>query len=1686
MNKLHFFYQSISRSLGKYRQSRVFLTLLALFFTIGLYAQGGQCTGITFSFEPYEDCKFRARYSNQSDCFIEIRYILASGEFASWNVNAAAGYELQVVSPSELWITHSNSFLPLGDQVPLLFTLPPDLNTTIGISYLDNCAQVGCELIGGIPIESCPDPRNASIIGVKYRECGALPYINQTPLSDWVIQLMDADGNILQEGETDADGNYAFYDLPKGQYICRELQQPGWTPKVPASGEYIIDLDASEQRIVNFGNCPPPSPPCDCPAGTQPGANQVVNGNFSGSGGFNTGYALNNTPVLQPGQYWIGSDPSQINAGFAACGDHTSGSGNMMVVNGAPNQNTTIWSQTFTLPPNSTYKFEAWVASLTNASPAHLIVNFQVNNVMWGQSFFAPNTTCIWENFCRTWNNGSANPITLTVNIVNDNAASAGNDFAIDDISFRRCVLPNGAISGRAYLTCDSMAYTNQPVLGGQTVQLLDTLGNLILEQVTDTAGIYGFYDLPQGVYWVGVLQQGDYQPNYPASGLSVIELEAGDVETQDLGLCSGCGCDSITTVIHQFADNADTSLYLLSYMNSGADCFPYLDIKVETGDILNWAALLPGWIVEQISNKTLRAIPSAGFLPEGAFTPLQVRVYGGTQHRFNVTNGTGVLSCLMVSDFIHPPLIPSPTCCLNSTFIGPELVLNGDFTNNTAPSSDYTFGNGGPGFITIKNQNQIFNTTWQCVGKTGPSDNFLVVDGALVGGQVAWKQQVTVTPGSEYVFCAQFNNLFKTTLVSSNPFKPVIRMWIEDVSGNTVAMSPPHTLGETPDAWVNLSLSWLSPLALAGPYTLKISTQTTFGYGNDFTVDCISFRSCTPPPCQVAINVSQNADCSVTVCAVGSGAQPISYQWCDGRTGACFTTAQTPCVPTTYCVTATCADGSTSTATVVYTVQDITPPVAVCNPGIGIDLGNNCNFQVTPAFVDGGSTDNCGIQSMSVSPTTLAACTNTIVTLTVTDFCGNISSCTMGVQTIEGVPPTAVCYGGISVQLDATCSASIGVSDVDGGSTDNCQIVSRVINPSAFTQCGTSVVTLTVTDECSNTATCSMPVNVVDIIPPTIACPPNTTLNTSLPDCIAYGNASLNPIVSDNCGVGNTVYLTSGATNTSGLGNINGVPFNHGMTTVIYAVQDLCNNTAQCSFKVTVECSLDDCDCPGNMVQNPGFSLGAIEGNLGNPGASANWTTASGSPQVTNTIYCCDPYSMQMWGNQDLGESIAQGGFNFQPGNTYRISFKAKFFDQNLPANYVRIGFTAANGIVDPFTCATACENMGETGNITNQVCNTYTLPDWTVSGSGPWNTLIIRAFNNTPDQPGDPNTISWARIDNICITEVEKDCVDPPQGMVSWWGMDDQDGDVLALDLVGPNAATPMPGGVIGLSSPFSTAGKVGTALSFVSPPGTMHLSVPDHASQNFGTGSFSIDAWILTPGGTQTEPIVDKLGNSFNGYSFSVQSSFSPPFYPTLVLGTGTGLQVLQGPPITVGDWNLVSVSVDAQQSMATFCVGDVSTGTFSSSSVPITAYNASSPGRPLLIGYNQFNPHWNITIDELEIFDRAVSTAEFQAIFEADTLGKCKDIVAVKDLSKAFPLRIFPNPNPGSFTVEMPEPARPGTLFRITDLAGRLVQEQKTEPGNTQQTVRATELPTGLYFLQVVSEGKVLAVEKFVKQ
>ena len=166
-----------------------------------------------------------------------------------------------------------------------------------------------------------------------------------------------------------------------------------------------------------------------------PVSNLVANGDFSsGNVGFTSGYTYCNTMnCLYPeGYYGIGTDANYFHNAFTG-NDHTSGTGNFLVVNGAGAINTIIWNQNIVVKPNVNYNFSIWVASMDVSSPAAL--QFEINGVALGSIFNAPTTLNNWQNFFITWNSGPSNSATIT--ILNQNTTLGGNDFGIDDISFQ-------------------------------------------------------------------------------------------------------------------------------------------------------------------------------------------------------------------------------------------------------------------------------------------------------------------------------------------------------------------------------------------------------------------------------------------------------------------------------------------------------------------------------------------------------------------------------------------------------------------------------------------------------------------------------------------------------------------------------------------------------------------------------------------------------------------------------------------------------------------------------------------------------------------------------------------------------------------------------------------------------------------------------------------------------------------------------------------------------------------------------------------------------------------------------------------------------------------------------------------------------------------------------------------------
>lgn len=187
-----------------------------------------------------------------------------------------------------------------------------------------------------------------------------------------------------------------------------------------------------------------------------------------------------------------------------------------------------------------------------------------------------------------------------------------------------------------------------------------------------------------------------------------------------------------------------------------------------------------------------------------------------------------------------------------------------------------------------------------------------------------------------------------------------------------------------------------------------------------------------------------------------GLGNQYSNFTWqpesAPASPGAINPGQSFPAAANTVTLTVNDGNGNTSTCTANVTVLDQIAPVAVCQ-NISVNLDANGNASITAMQVNNGSSDNCGVVSMTVSPSSFT-CANVgpnTVTLTVTDASGNSHSCTATVTVVDNIAPTAVCQN-LTVYLDAFGAASITASQIDNGSSDICGIANISVSPSAFT----------------------------------------------------------------------------------------------------------------------------------------------------------------------------------------------------------------------------------------------------------------------------------------------------------------------------------------------------------------------------------------------------------------------------------------------------------------------------------------------------------------------------------------------------------------------------------------------------------------------------------------------------------
>jgi len=214
---------------------------------------------------------------------------------------------------------------------------------------------------------------------------------------------------------------------------------------------------------------------------------------------------------------------------------------------------------------------------------------------------------------------------------------------------------------------------------------------------------------------------------------------------------------------------------------------------------------------------------------------------------------------------------------------------------------------------------------------------------------------------------------------------------------------------------------------------------------------------------------------------------------------------------------------------------------------------------------------------------------------------------------------------------------------------------------------------------------------------------------------------------------------------------------------------------------------------------------------------------------------------------------------------------------------------------------------------------------------------------------------------------------CTTPPAGMVAWYP-----GDGNANDIQGGNNGTLMNGATF-------ASGMVAQAFSL---DGVDDFVQSPNSPATDSTTAGSQDAWVMfnqLP--SAAGHIMEIIGKGGSGTDFDLQADTDNRFRFYIAAGNNVASTTV----IQTGVWYHVAGTWDATG--LRMYVNGVLENTNS-----IQNLTRGQSNNPLMIG-NQpaFGPRlFNGLIDEVEIFNRALTQAEIQSIFNAGSAGKCKNV------------------------------------------------------------------------------------------
>jgi hypothetical protein len=228
---------------------------------------------------------------------------------------------------------------------------------------------------------------------------------------------------------------------------------------------------------------------------------------------------------------------------------------------------------------------------------------------------------------------------------------------------------------------------------------------------------------------------------------------------------------------------------------------------------------------------------------------------------------------------------------------------------------------------------------------------------------------------------------------------------------------------------------------------------------------------------------------------------------------------------------------------------------------------------------------------------------------------------------------------------------------------------------------------------------------------------------------------------------------------------------------------------------------------------------------------------------------------------------------------------------------------------------------------------------------------------------------------------------CSPPASGLVSWWKAEGN-----GSDLINSNNGALLNGAVF-------SAGKVGQAFNLT---GGAHVRIKDEPNLRFTTG-LTIETWVSPASGGTDHQIVSKwdaiVGINQRCYGLSIWED-NRAYLGISTDGlhlSGTTTNVFSVNTVPMGQWTHIAATYDGT-ALKIYLNGVLeNTAPLSGSIFPGTN-DLAIGGVVGGLGFSDFILPFDGLVDEVSLYNRALTSGEIQAIYNAGSAGKCVGPIA----------------------------------------------------------------------------------------